>query len=274
MALRGERRALDAGGGMKAVIRAFFFLILGCAASGAVESPRRLDVHVNDFAGVVEPGDEEAIRDLFFAAKAESGIDVSLLTITALGEYGVQSGLRQYAARLAREWKMGDPGRNNGILVLFSKNDREVWIETGNRYGYRQEAALQRVVDGRMLPHFRKGEYSRGLTEGARGIFTVVTGRFSWLTLDTRLIVQALFGAACVCAGVSCLRAGRNGWGFVFFQALGTLLLVAFVVVFSPGHGRRRRFRRWGRRGGRIGGGGIGGGRGGGGRRGGAGGRW
>lgn len=232
---------------------AVFFVTAVLPAFAAVYPPPT-EEYVNDFAGVISPGDAGRIRELLARVEREAGIEITVVTIASLEEQGASSSLRRYAAGLFDSWGVGDSRRSDGVMLLFSLGDREVWVEMGAGYQSRHDAALQEVVDSRMLPYFRDGDYSRGLYEGARGVSEVVTRQVSWLSYHKWPLILSAVAAACICAGVSCMRSGKKGWGYVFFSIAGVLLLFVIKILLSGKGGRRGGFG-----GGRSGGGGAGG---------------
>ena len=62
---------------------------------------------------------------------------------------------------------IGDKDKDNGLLVLVAVDDRKVWIEVG----YGLEGPITDGISGStsrndMVPHFRTGEYGKGLVAG------------------------------------------------------------------------------------------------------------
>lgn len=121
--------------------------------------------------------------------------------------------------------------------------------------GYKRyfDSALQVVVDENMLPYFRREEYSRGLYEGARGVANTVTKEVSWLSFYKWHIIIGVAAVVCILAGISCMRNGKKGWGYVFFS-VAFLLIVTLLTMLAKGNKKRGGFG-----GGRSGGGGAGG---------------
>ena len=82
-------------------------------------------------------------------------------------------------AQWGQKWGIGQAGKDNGILILLAEGDRRIAIQTG--YGveeYLTDAMCNRIIDRRIIPEFRNGDYYGGLNSGADAIFEVLTGQF------------------------------------------------------------------------------------------------
>lgn len=226
--------------------------------------PDYYNEYVNDFAQVLSQKDTDDLLDTLGALERQTGIEIVVVTITSLADYGAQDmPLPTYAANLFDSWGVGHEDANNGVMIFFSLNDREIWIEMGQGYAEQYNTQLQNVMDNRILPYFREGAYSRGLYEGVNGVINVVTGAgqtygseppSQWTGIIV-LVVIVLLIVVFIAAGINFIRKGKKGWGFVFLSIAGFLIFFLVKMLLS----------------GKKGGGGFGGGRSGGG---GAGGRW
>jgi uncharacterized protein len=80
---------------------------------------------------------------------------------------------------VVEQWKIGQRGKDNGALLLVSKNDRKIRIEVG----YGLEGKLTDLVSGRIIrnvivPQFKMGNYNQGIIDGVAAMVGVVHGEF------------------------------------------------------------------------------------------------
>ena len=71
------------------------------------------------------------------------------------------------------KYGLGQKEKDNGILILFSKNDREVRIEVG--YGlepYITDAVASGIIRNTMIPEFKEENYFKGLDLATDQIIT------------------------------------------------------------------------------------------------------
>ena len=124
---------------------------------------------VQDLAEIIGPRMEDSLSTLLAPVRGQ-GVDVRVVTIPAMGRYGVGAAtIEDFARGLFNAWRVGDRPENDGVLLLVSTGDRKVRIQLGDG-ALRYEAAAQQVVNDSMLPHFREDRMVRGILRGAAGI--------------------------------------------------------------------------------------------------------
>lgn len=229
-----------------------FLLVLPISA-GAADFPVPIDDYISDYAKILKSGDAQSIRTLLQGVRAQTGQEVTLVTIESIYDYAApEQSIESFATALFDHWGIGKQDQDNGALLLFSHKDRKVRIELGAKYGRQYDAAMQTVIDDRMLPYFRDGDYSRGLYEGARGMVENLTQQVSWFKYYAPELILGVLAIVCIAAGISCMRKGKKGWGWIFFSAAGVLILIIIGLLLRRGRKGGRGFG-----GGKSGGGGA-----------------
>jgi uncharacterized protein len=188
--------------------------------------PSPTDDYVNDYAGVMNEQDIESVRKMFKDLERQTGIEAVAVTINSIHDYHTgDATIESFATNLFNTWGIGHKKENNGILVLVVVKDRRCRIELGGRYGRRYDSDMKEVIEMNMVPYFKTGAYSRGISVGSRSVIAKVTREVSWLSFHKWHIIIGILIAVCVFAGISCMRSGKKGWGWAFFVAAGMLLL-------------------------------------------------
>ena len=120
-------------------------------------SPFRLVV---DLAGVLTPAENEMLNNKLRYYDDSSSVQICIVIDQSLdGE-----DIFDYSHRLARDWGIGQKGKNNGLLIYLSIKDRLSRIQVG--YGLEgaiPDAAAKGIIEDYMLPQFRAGNYYAGL---------------------------------------------------------------------------------------------------------------
>ena len=101
------------------------------------------------------------------ALQTDTTAQVVVVTVESLDGKPIE----EYALEIGRRWGVGDQEKNNGVVILFSKNDREIYVAVG----YGLEGALPDVKTGRIidyygLPHFSEDNFSTGIV----GIYNAI----------------------------------------------------------------------------------------------------
>ena len=132
-----------------------------------------LGARVNDYAGMIPPDVRERIETKLAASERRTTNQIAILTVDGLeGE-----SLEEFSMRVAETWKLGRKGKDNGVLFVVAKADRKMRIETG--YGLESvltDAVSGRILDERVRPRFKAGDFPGGLEAGADAILAVLDG--------------------------------------------------------------------------------------------------
>ena len=151
-----------------------FGVILGCllavlltGVALAQDFPSPTGNLVNDFANVLSPGAETQLENRLLQLEKDTSAEVSVVTIVSLGDENIDD----YAVGLFEKWGIGKKGKDNGVLFVVAVNERKVRIEVG----YGLEAVLTdgragRILDSKVLPSFRDGNYETGIFAGVISI--------------------------------------------------------------------------------------------------------
>ncbi|MES2836534.1 MAG: TPM domain-containing protein [Bacteroidota bacterium] len=106
--------------------------------------------------------------------------------------------LEDYTQDLFVKWKVGQKGKNNGVLITIFVNDRKFRIHTGYGVeGILPDAFTKQVQDEIMRPEFKKGDYYTGIDKGIDRLIAKSKGEFTnevqYTTSDTEAGLIFLF---------------------------------------------------------------------------------
>ncbi|MBI3563869.1 MAG: TPM domain-containing protein [Elusimicrobia bacterium] len=140
----------------------------------ALEVPY-LSGRVVDEARLLDDASAKGLNETLKAYEAKTGRQIAVLTLPSLeGE-----ALEDFSIKVARTWKLGRKGANDGILILVARDDRKARIEVG--YGLEgplTDAAAGRIIRDRMVPHFRANDYAGGLKDGVAAVLGTLDGSY------------------------------------------------------------------------------------------------
>ena len=122
---------------------------------------------VTDLVGVFDSAASERINRLADMANAHDGAEVAVVVIDTTD--GLDA--RDYATELFNYWGIGDPVRNNGVLLFAALDDRAAEIILGEGIDDAAHIAIaEQIMAQRMVPHFRNGNPQGALAVGASAI--------------------------------------------------------------------------------------------------------
>lgn len=150
------------------LILAFLLVPLAAFADGL---PRPDADGIADLASLLSPAEEDQIRADIRDIRARTGVDLVVITLGRKADHGGGGqSLESYATRLFNTIGIGDADKDDGILLLVAKDDREMRIELGSGFSASYDSRAQGVIDGMILPQFREGQMAQGILKGVAGI--------------------------------------------------------------------------------------------------------
>ena len=151
----------------------WLLLCLATAAWADVAVPV-LTARVTDLTGTLNTSQRNKLEGELQAIETRSSSQIAILMVPTTQPESIE----QYAIRVVDAWKLGQKGKDNGLLLLVAKNDRKVRIEVGyGLEGVIPDAIARRVIDERITPRFKQGDFAGGLMTGIEQLASLIEGR-------------------------------------------------------------------------------------------------
>ncbi|MBI5192257.1 MAG: TPM domain-containing protein [Nitrospirae bacterium] len=151
-----------------------FFLLLFPDYTHALDIPQ-LKGYVNDYADMISPAVESRLEEDLRSFEQTDSTQIVILTIPSL-EGDV---IEDYGIRVADAWKIGQQNKDNGVILIVSKDDRKMRIEVGRGLeGKMTDLMSGRIIDLVMKPLFKQGDFDEGFISAISSIIEVVRGEF------------------------------------------------------------------------------------------------
>jgi uncharacterized protein len=158
----------------RAVVVALALLLAAATVRAADITIPYLTGRVVDEANILS----QAARDrLTAAAKAHEEATTNQIVVLTVPTIGSTS-IEEYAVKVFEAWKLGQKGKDNGILVVVAPQDRKMRIEVG--YGLEgplPDGAAGEIIRTWMTPAFKAGDYDKGIEDGVAAIIARLENR-------------------------------------------------------------------------------------------------
>lgn len=183
---------------------------------------------VNDYARLFNGSDLRELNNYLYALDQKSDLQIAILTIPSLED----ENLEDYSIRVAEQWKIGQKGKDSGVIFVIAAQEHKLRIEVGyGLEGLITDVQSSRIIRSIMIPAFQKGEYGKGTLLGVKNVAGLALQDESLISQEVKnadddddflsiplviiLIVVFLFGARFMPGGffwpLLFLSSGRGG---------------------------------------------------------------
>ena len=186
-------------------------LLLLTTSVFALSIPVKPGNYINDYANLLSPGTTQNLDQQLqqFEKQTTNQIVVAIFPSLENGS------LEDFTTRLEDQWKIGQTGKDNGILVVIFVKEHQVRIEVG--YGLESvvpDALAGQIIQGSIVPNFKAENYDAGVSE-AVSILMKVTRNADVRAANTKLapdntVYYTLGGILFVAAFIFFIRAFRR----------------------------------------------------------------
>jgi uncharacterized protein len=238
-----------------AIFFTLLILIFNTASTGhAVEIPPLPPNPVVDLAGIIDDSVQTKLNRYLRELEQKTTAQMAILTVKSLqGE-----SLEEFSISIAHDkWKLGQKGKDNGILLVIALDERKYRIEVGyGLEGILPDSLVGSIGRKYLVPYFRKGDYSDG-------IYAATLAIANEIAKDAGVKITGM-PAAGIVSPVKVRQKSTGFLGKIFSLLFFLVILIIFIknprsfllfMLLSSMGGRRG---PWGGSGGGFGGGGFG----------------
>jgi uncharacterized protein len=139
---------------------------------------------VIDLTGTLSFSQQRALNDKLIAYDDSTSNQIAIVIIPSLKgnpDSSLVYPIEDIALRILREWGVGgQANKDNGIVILVAKQDRQLRIETG--YGLEgaiPDMVAASIIDHEIVPYFKRNDYYGGLDAGVDAIMKAAAGEYT-----------------------------------------------------------------------------------------------
>ena len=160
---------------MRKIATLVLAILWGGYVAFAFVSPGNPTGYVNDYTNTLSVETKQALESKLRENNASTTNEIAVVMVGSTGDESIE----EYATKLFESWKVGTAKNDNGVLFVIAKDDHKMRIEVG----YGLEGALpdllaKDILDTKVAPAFKQGDYDKGVTDGAFAIIEATKGEY------------------------------------------------------------------------------------------------
>lgn len=203
-----------------------------------VEIPELWNHAVHDEAKILTPSFIDSIEVELQRFNDSTSNQVGVFLISSLKGEPIED----LAIRVAKKWKLGQADKDNGVLLLIAKDDRQMRIEVGlGLEGALPDAICNRIIRNEIAPSFRKDAYDEGIRNGLTAIMAASKGEYSASEIDAKspfekwTIILIIYGLLFLFTGMGLAADSIFTWIVYVVLAILYLLVPFLGIGFGAG---------------------------------------
>ncbi|HXX32880.1 MAG TPA: TPM domain-containing protein, partial [Thermodesulfobacteriota bacterium] len=160
---------------MKKIFLLFILLISFLAFPAYGLDVPKLQGYVNDYAGMISPSAKSKLEEGLRAFEESDSTQIVILTVPSLQGENIE----EFGIKVGEAWKIGQKRKDNGAILIVSKQDRKMRIEVGyGLEGRLTDLAAGRIIDLVIKPRFQQGDFDGGFIAGVSSMIAATRGEF------------------------------------------------------------------------------------------------
>jgi uncharacterized protein len=213
------------------------FALLCCLTAGASETmPPKPDRYFNDYANVTSAATANQLNRALEDFERQTS---SQILVAVYPTMQTDSSIEDYTVRVARAWKAGQKGKDNGAILFVFVKEHKMFIQVGyGLEGAMPDIICKRIIDNEITPRFKQGDFNGGLSAGVAAMMAAAKGEYKGTgrtVADARNIGQdagsfipklvgAIFFIVIIFIVLKSIGGGRGGGGGGWGTAAGYMI--------------------------------------------------
>lgn len=149
-------------------------LVTAVALSQDAKIPK-LFTRATDFTGTLSAQELSSLESDLARFEDSTSTQVVVVMIPTTGGQDIES----FALRTAEANRIGQKGKDNGVLLLIAKDDRALRIEVGyGLEGVLPDGLCGAIIRKEITPSFRVGDYYGGIRAGVQAIMAATRNEY------------------------------------------------------------------------------------------------
>lgn len=136
------------------------FIFISPLLASTPEPPNIPTNYVIDLANIITDDVENKLNLSLRELEQKTTAQVFLLTVMSLDGEDIEG----FSLRVAEKWKIGQKGKDNGVLIAVAFRDRKYRFEIGyGLEGILPDSLVGSIGRDYLVPYLKEGDYTRGI---------------------------------------------------------------------------------------------------------------
>jgi uncharacterized protein len=221
-----------------AAIAAFIVINHSVFAFYSPGSPNNINL-VYDYAYMMSDSARTQLDTKLVQFANETSNQIAVVTIDSLKGDTIEN----FAVKLFEEWGIGKKDKDNGVLLLIAREDRQMRIEVGyGLEGALTDAQSYWIIQNEIIPAFQSDNYDQGITNAVDKIIAATKGEYvpsekqtSGSNLNFKSIKTIFFLVFFGFIWLGSILARSKSWwaGGIIGAIIGILLIIFWNRIFG-----------------------------------------
>lgn len=154
------------------VLTTLISMLTGCATSEKIPIPTvEKDVYIYDEDDIIDDDVEKELNKMLVELEEKTEGEFAIVSVESLLDRSIED----YANNLFNTLGIGKKGKDNGVLLLFSRSDEKVRLEIGRGLeGCLNDSKCGRILDDYFVPYRENDEYTKATEMTVKAVLNVI----------------------------------------------------------------------------------------------------
>lgn len=130
---------------------------------------------VHDFGKILDERERATLEQKLVAYNDSTSVQIVIVTFKNLEGYPIEL----LGNEIGENWGIGQKDLHNGIVIVFSKDDRKVTLRGGYGIQSKMPPTVEKlIIDREMIPSFRNENYYQGFDRAVDAIQLQLAGQY------------------------------------------------------------------------------------------------
>lgn len=151
-------------------------IFAGCSASEEIPTPEvEEDIYIYDEDNVIDDDVEKKLNEMLVELEEKTEAEFAVVSVKSL----LNRSIEDYANNLFNTLGIGKDGKDNGVLLLFSRSDERVRLEIGRGLeGCLNDSKCGRILDNYFVPYREDDKYTEATEMTVNAVLNVLAEEY------------------------------------------------------------------------------------------------